>query len=271
MHPHPARVHVRMMTAMIRPWLVALLALTAVAHAADIGISPSRLELRARPGDTVSTVITVLKTSGSDQQVATEIDDWTLDVAGEIAFREAGSLDHSASPWLTVDVPEFVLAPGSTQQEVRVEVAVPADASLAGTYHSVLFFTVVAAPEDTGPVGVTTTTRVGLIVYVTIEDTEQVEVELADFYDVDETTLALVVANVGNTMVRVGGVVELRNEEGDLVRSLPLPQVPVMRDAEREVRLALPDDLEPGFYVALALVDDGRGDLLVGELLLDLP
>lgn len=272
MPSRPAPMRPRMMRPMIRSLLAVLVvASIAVAQAADIGISPARLELSARPGDTVSATVTVLKGSGAEQQVTTEVNDWALDLAGEISYREPGSVDHSASDWLEVDVIDFLLAAGRAEQSVRIDVTVPNDPNLDGTYHTVLFFTVVTPPEDTGPVGVTTTTRVGAITYVTIAGTEQVEVEIADFFDLDERTLSLVLFNGGNTVIRSGGVIELRDEAGDLARSLPLPSVPVMRGSEREILVSLPDDLASGFYVALALVDDGRGDLLVGELLLDVP
>lgn len=271
MPSRPAVLRPHMMMPMTRSLLVALLTLLAVAHAADIGISPARLEFSARPGDTVSATVTVLKGAGAEQQVTTEVNDWTLDLVGEISYRDPGTVGFSASAWLDVDVPDFLLAAGRSEQPVRIELVVPSDPGLEGTYHTVLFFTVVTPPGDTGPVGVTTTTRVGVITYVTIEGTEQVEVEIADFFDVDDRTLSVVLFNGGNTVIRAGGVVELRDEAGGLVRSLPLPSVPVMRGSEREILLSLPDDLEPGFYVALALVDDGRGDLLVGEVVLDVP
>ncbi len=270
MSPIATHAHFRMMASMKRSWIVALLVLVATAQAADVGISPARLELTASPGATTGGTVTVLTTSASAQQIATEVNDWTLDIFGELDFRDAGTVEFSASTWLDVDIPEFVLAPGGSQ-DVRLEFAIPDDPNLAGTYHTVLFFTVVTPAADTGPLGVTTTTRIGLTVYVTIAGTEQAEAEIVDFFDLDERTLALVVYNGGNTLMRLGGAIELRDEAGGLARSLPVPAVPVMRDSEREVRIELPDDLDPGFYVLLALIEDGRGNLLVGELLLDVP
>jgi hypothetical protein len=272
MHHHQPRPRVRMMSTMIRSCVVALLLAVGAAQAADIGISPARLELTARPGDTVGAAVTVLKNAGAEQQVATEVNDWTLDPMGEVSYREPGSVDHSASAWLDLDNPEFLLAAGSAQQEVRIDLTLPDDPSLSGTYHTVVFFSVVTPPADgVGPVGVTTTTRVGLTVYVTIAGTEQPATEIVDFFDMSDRTLSLVVANDGNTLFRLDGTIELRDENGDLVHALSVPKVPVMRGSERDVRVEIPEEVEPGFYVILALLDDGRGDLLVGELLLDVP
>ncbi|MDF1524136.1 MAG: hypothetical protein P1P87_15135, partial [Trueperaceae bacterium] len=138
-------------------------------------------------------------------------------------------------------------------------------------HQAMVFFTVVPPPTDTPGVGVTTTTRVGLTVYVTVTGTERSGSELVDLYQPDDATLAAVVVNTGNTVMRLGGVIELRDEAGEVVQRLPVPDVPVLRESEREVRFALPNDLEPGFYVVLALIEDDRGGLLAGELTIEVP
>ena len=112
----------------------------------------------------------------------------------------------------------FALPP-SGSRELRLEVAVPPDAE--GTHHAMVFVTVVPPPTETPGVGVATTTRVGLTVYVTVSGTERSGSELVDFYQPDAATLAAVVVNTGNTVMRLGGVVELRDEAGDVVHRFP--------------------------------------------------
>jgi hypothetical protein len=222
----------------------------------------------AAPGQTVTTTVTVLTTAATEQRVAAEISDWTLGAGGELTYLPPASLAASASSWLALEANEFVLAPNGTR-DLRIEVTVPPDAE--GTHHAMVFFTVVPPPTDAPGVGVTTTTRVGLTVYVTVTGTERPGSELVDLYQPDAATLAAVVVNTGNTVMRLGGVLELRDEAGDVVHRLPVPDVPVLRESEREVRFDLPEDLEPGFYVALALIEDDRGGLLAGELPIEVP
>lgn len=249
-------------------WL--LLALAPLAQAADIGISPPRLELLAQPGETITATATVLTTAASEQQIASELSDWTLDSAGNLAFFPAGSLLHSAAPFLELDASDFILSPGGSR-EVRLAITVPAEAE--GTLHGMVFFTVVPPPTELpgGGVGVMITTRVGLTVYVTVAGTEQNSSELLDFYQLDERTLAAVVVNTGNTVMRLGGTIELRDEAGQVVHILEVPDVPVLRESEREITFTLPEGVEPGFYVALALIQDSRGGLLAGELPIEVP
>jgi len=248
--------------------LFVTLLLGAPAWGSDIGLTPPRLVLSAPAGGTVTATFTVLTSAATEQFVEAALSDWFLDIAGDITFLAPGTLPESAAGWLTLESDAFELNPASSR-ELRLEVAVPPDAE--GTHQAMVFFTVVPPPTDTPGVGVTTTTRVGLTVYVTVTGTERSGSEIVDLYQPDDSFLAAVVVNTGNTVMRLGGVLELRDEAGEVVQRLPVPDVPVLRESEREVRFALPDDLEPGFYVVLALIEDDRGGLLAGELTLEVP
>jgi hypothetical protein len=75
--------------------IILLLALwIPAALAADIGISPPRLELVGAAGERLTATITVITSARTEQQVAAEIGDWTMDFRGEMAFfprREPGA------------------------------------------------------------------------------------------------------------------------------------------------------------------------------------
>lgn len=245
--------------------LLILLSLFGFAQAADIGLSPPRLDLTVEPGETITETVTLLTDAVADQQIQVEISDFTLSPEGELTTLPAGSLDYSSSTWMQPELGDFVLA-GGEGRDFRVSVTVPNDASLEGTYHTMVFFTVVPPPNETDGIGVITTTRIGLTIYVTVASTENNSAELIDFFQDDDETMTFAVANTGNTVMRLGGQIELRNEAGETKYVVEVPDVPVLRESERDVTLDLPADMEPGFYVALALVEDSRSGLLVGEL-----
>lgn len=251
----------------VLPTLIAI-ALLAAAHAADIGISPPRLDLTGPPGSTVSGTVTVITSATGEQQIAVDLGDWTMDVRGDMAFFEAASLAFGASEWIALDIEAFVLRDGGTR-EVRVDVTFPDDAD--GTHQAMVFFTVLPPASEAPGVGVITTTRVGLTVYATAEGTERNGAELVDLYQLDDRTLAVVLVNHGNTVMRLGGVLEIRDDGGEAVRRLEVPDVPVLRESERELTFVLPADLASGFYVALALIQDSRGGILAGELPFEVP
>jgi hypothetical protein len=239
-----------------------------LAAAADIGITPPRQALTVTAGGTATTTVQVISTTAVPQQVSSETADWTMSLAGELTYLPPGTLAFSAASWIALDTDSFEFD-ASGSREVRLEINVPPDAE--GTHHAMVFFTVVPPPTEAPGVGVTTTTRVGLTVYVTVAGTERGGSELVDLYQPDPATLAAAVVNTGNTVMRLGGAIEVRNEDGAVVARLPVPDVPVLRESEREIRFDLPADLEPGFYVVLALIEDDRGGLLAGELPIEIP
>lgn len=238
------------------------------ALAADIGISPPRVDLAGAQGQRITTSVTVLTMSEQEQQVATEVGDWSMGITGDIAFFPSGTLRDSSGPWFELDAVDFLLEPGAGR-EVRLQVTIPEDAE--GTHHAMVFFTVVPPSTEAPGVAVITTSRVALTVYVTVSGTERAGSELVDLYQADDRTITAVVLNTGNTVMRLGGEIELRDETGAVRHRLEVPDVPVLRESERELTFALPEELESGFYVALALIQDSRGGVLAGELPLEVP
>ena len=249
--------------------LTALLLLV-TARAADIGLSPPRLQLSGRPGETISETVTVLTQSAGSQQIGVSVSDWLLDPEGRLVLLPPGGGDNSASAWLEPEAEGFEIS-GEQNRPFRISVTIPQDADLNGTYRTMVFFTVVPPPDENSGVGVVTTTQIGLAVYVTVAGTEETGSELVDFFQPDDASLTLSIANTGNTVMRLGGTVELRDEAGETRYRLEVPDVPVLRESDRDVTLTLPEGVEPGFYVALALAEDSRGGLLVGELPIEVP
>lgn len=250
--------------------LCVLLFVLGFVHASDIGLSPPRLELSGEPGETITETVILLTEASVPQQITVETNDWTLDTEGNLLVLPSGSLDVSSADWLAPEVSAFTLAPDSSR-EFRVSVTIPEDASLNGTYHSMVFFTVLPANADVSGVGVITTTQIGLALYINVSGTQEGQTELVDFFQQDDESVTLAIFNDGNMVVRLGGRVELRDETGNAKYLLEVPDIPVLRESEREVSLPLASEIESGFYVALALIEDSQGNLMVGELPITIP
>lgn len=250
--------------------LAALVAtLLGAAFAIDIGISPGRVNLNAQPGETVTTTVDVITGAGATQQIAVDVSDWTLDAAGDLVLLPVGQAG-GAGAWITPEADAFEIA-GGTSRPFRVSVTVPDRQDVAGTYPAMVLFAVVPPASAREGVAVVTTTQIAFTVYVTIAGTETSGSRLSDMYFDPDAGIVLTIANEGNTVMRLGGRVELRDETGAVRYTLPLDDVPVLRESEQDVSVALPPDVEPGFYVALALVEDSRGGLLTGQTQLELP
>lgn len=254
----------------MKKMLVLVLLFVGFAQANNIGISPPRLELSGEPGETITEIVTILGNESIDQQIQVRLGDWTLKPDGELVFLPAESLSESASAWITPELEEFALT-GEANRQFRISITIPEDASTAGTFHSMVFFRVVPPPNENEGLAVVTTTEIGVGIYVTVVGTEDNASELLDFYQGDDRSLTLSIVNDGNTVMRLGGAVELRDEEGVTQYTIELPNVPILRESERDLIMDLPEEVKAGFYVALALIEDSRGGLLVGELALDIP
>jgi len=244
--------------------ILTLLIAMSAAYAADIGLSPARLSLTAPPGGTVSGQTTVFSTSAHPVGLTVSMGDWTQAADGKLTFLPAGAADHSATPWATLSTTSLVVPPNGNSI-VRVTFKVPNDPKLAGTYQTVVFFETQGKPSSAGSTQLLTKERLGLVVYLTIAGTGTSGSKLSDMY-LQGRDLMVVLSNSGNTLMRATGNVEIRDKSGKTVAKMPVRDVPVMRGSERDLTLALPKDLGPGYYVALALIDDSRGGSLVGQL-----
>jgi hypothetical protein len=257
------------MTLLISKRLTAILFGIAVsfayAQSLAVAVSPGRLELTVAPGQTVSETIAVINSAPLERTVSVAMEDWVLGANGNAAFAPAGSTRFSASDWLIPEENVFSLA-AESDRDFRFSVTVPNDPDLAGSYQTVVFFRVSNEASAQSQVNVAVAARVGVIVYIHVAGTEEVAVDLVDFYKADDTNLSFIAENSGNTSVRLGGIIELRDEAGEVKYSLEVPDIALLRASEREVSVALPEELEPGFYVALAFVKNSRGGMLVGEL-----
>jgi hypothetical protein len=234
-----------------------------------VAISPARSELVIEPGQSTTSIVTVINDADTESDISVEVEDWYIDDTGEIFFVPANSLETSGSSWVLPQETLFTLG-AKSETEFRITVNAPNDPNLAGTYHSVIFFRVNTPASADSNLTVGVGARVGLVLYITIAGTEQVSLNLVDYYQ-DANDLVLVTNNDGNTSVRLTGTVELRNDTGEVAYTLAIPDVPLIRESEREVRIPLPEDIKAGFYVALAQIETSQGTKIIGDLSLTVP
>lgn len=235
-----------------------------LAAAGGVALSPVRLDLTLPPGAQQTEVVHLYTTGAADLPLSATVSDWTLSPSGTLSFLPMGSVEYSASSWVSLEASQTTV-PGKGQTAFRLQLAVPRDASLAGTYHTVVFFaTQPTAPQTTG-LGIVTRQRIGLIIYVTIAGTQRNASSLQDFYR-DGNKLWLVVDNSGNTLMRYSGTIEFRDREGATLKTVPISGGVVLRGSSETISVPTPAGLKSGFYVALALVKDDRGGVLAGQL-----
>lgn len=234
------------------------------ANAADIGLSPPRLSVVVPRGASATETVSLFSTSDRTQALAVSVGDWIQTDQGAVNFLKPGGDPYSASDWITLSS-DVVRVPASGGATFRFSVHVPNDASLAGTYKTVVFFLTQAGPSPAGGTSLQTRQRLGLIVYVTVAGSAKPALSISDFYR-QGGKLFLTLSNSGNVVSRLGGSVALRDKGGATVATLPIPDTPVQRGGVLTLPFNLPKDLAPGFYVALALVKPSNVPLQAGQL-----
>jgi hypothetical protein len=251
------------------------LLLCAAPSAAQISVevSPLRVELQAGPGSTTTQAITITNAGTDPVRVRGTLSDWDLSKDGAPQFEGAvvGG-PYSATAWVRIAPPEQVIEPGK-QATVRFSLAVPQGIEPAGYRTGVLFE---FGPATGDPVGrareVMFKSRVATLIYVNIGQ-PPVAAELTDLSVRTAGPQTQVVATLKNTSrrsVRTKGTLTVYDQAGNAVRQIPVPDVPLLPESEREVAMAPIDaekqlTLPPGDYRVELKIDVGLPAVIVGE------
>ena len=89
-----------------------------------------------------------------------------------------------------------------------------------------------------------------------------------------QTQVVAVLANTGKRNVRTKGTMTVSGTDGKPVAQIPVPDVPVLPESEREVAIVAFEaakPLPPGEYRVEVRIDVGMAALIVGETTLKVP
>ncbi len=267
---------------MTRCATAALAALAWATHAAGAQLVVTQMELFFTPDSGRLSTATFTVTNGADHpvQATLAIEDWDRTDRGDNVFRPLGASPASCHDRLSVFPEGLFLAPKEVQTvRVRYAGAEPED---PGCWGVVFVETVPPASPQAGR-AIMYVLRTGVKVYVqprhatrdgTI-DAMTVQPHMHDPTGAVPDTVArdLVVSfrNTGSGQIIDGaGTVELRRPDNSLAATLRVPHYWVTPGARRVLTLGLPH-LEPGTYVALALLDFGGPEVAAGQLALHGP
>jgi P pilus assembly chaperone PapD len=245
----------------------------------SVEVSPLRVELAAGPGSTTTQGITVINAGKEPVRVRAALTDWELSKDGSPQFEgavEGGP--YSATSWVRVAPPEQVIEPGK-ETTVRFSMTVPAGIEPAGYRTGVLFE---FGPSTGDPVGrareVMFKSRIATLIYVNIGQ-PVMAAELTDLRVRSMGQQLQVVATVKNTSrryVRAKGSLLVQDQTRKTVLEVPVPDVPLLPESEREVTMVVVDPekklaLAAGEYRVELRIDVGLPALLVGETTLKVP
>jgi len=178
----------------------------------------------------------------------------SLDAAG----GTFDTVNRSCGDWISLSEDHLRLSPGESR-EVSLRVAVPAGVS--GTYWSAVFIESAPTAEEKEGTRILSIYRTAVKVYVTVPGTEERAGRVTDVRVTATGPLTAVVEfqNTGNVQLSVGGAVDVIDQTGATVRSLPIDEFLVLPGGRRELEVVDPSSsgLAAGVYQAVARLDFG--------------
>ena len=238
----------------------------------SVEVSPLRVEVKAAPAGTYTQAITITNTGKEAVRVRASIRDWHLSQEGAPQFNEPQEgRAYSASGWIRVAPPEVVIQP-TMEGTVRFSLAVP-QATEPGGYRTGIMFEL--APAAGEPVTrrreVTVKSQIATLIYVNVGE-PRAAVDLIDLRNrvtPEQTLILATVKSTGRRTVRTKGTVTVFGQGNTVVRQVPVPDVPVLPESERDIAIVVADStlkaLPPGEYRIEVKIDVGLPALIIGE------
>ena len=245
----------------------------------SVEVTPLRVELtKLAPGSTHTQVVTLHNDSRKAVKVRARVDDWYLSKDGTPQFKPVDPNDpYSAAGWVRLN-PSEQLAPGGATVLVRFTTNVPAGTKDGGYRCAVMFE---FDPPDADPVAkardVMFRGRVATLLYAIVGNpvpsVDLTDLQVRTFKDQPPAIIATL-KNASHTHVRTKGTLSIYDTANKLVRQLPVPNVPVLPESERDVSIATAEEnqapLPPGKYRIEVRIDVGQPAMIVGETTMEI-
>jgi len=190
------------------------------------GISPSKFELRAKPGAVLRDTITIVNPSPEPAEFQFSTVDWEMNEAQGPEFFEDQLLDDSCRPWVRLERKVAKIRPEG-RKKFRFEIHVPEDTA-AGLCKFALLIQPAAPPlpavgEGNQQIRLPVVGRYAAMVYVTIGDAKP-EIEfrgVGEKLQGGQRMPTLMLSNTGDTLDRVFGQLTATDAEGDRYQLIP--------------------------------------------------
>lgn len=230
------------------------------------------IEIDAVPGRTYSGVLRLENMSPSTQRVKLYLEDWDKLPDGTDVALEPGAIERSCRSWISLSSTHYDI-PGEDRGAVKYSLRVPDGAS--GAYWTSIMAEAAGNPDTPDRAArntsfaIETRFRYSVRVLVNVMSGSRTRGAVSDMSiteNGDSLTAAVTLKNEGNTILKPGGYVEVRNTGGETVaRGEFYGRNYVIPGRERNISTSLTRPLSAGDYIALAVLDIGTHSLLAGE------
>lgn len=226
-------------------------------------IDPASKLYFANPGESLSGSVSISNPAQTALRLRLSLSDWKLDLAGQFTFSDSGTLERSASGWVTFTTTSLDLAPNENHA-LSYTVNVPAD-SEPGTYWTVLFAEGEPSEPEPGQSSATVSVRVGHVIYVNVPELISEGAVVGIFGDPPSAPerpymIMAQYANTGNVAQGVEGAFVVRNDQGETVIDAVIERSVVLPGSDRVFQINVVGPLPAGNYTALVVLNYGDED-----------
>jgi hypothetical protein len=156
------------------------LGMAGMARAQALGLAPAQVVEKFKPGVPLQIDLSTVNNGDQPAEMSVEITDFWYNEKNEKVFTTPGTSPRSAANWIQF-VPEHFQVPAHGTQKMKAIITPPSDAK--GGYYAVLFVDskpVLSFTDSKTGQGVNTNMRLGCLVLLSAENTEQYKIELSN-------------------------------------------------------------------------------------------
>jgi len=201
-------------------------------------ISPTKVELEMKPGESVSRDIVVANRTGSTLTVEFSVEDFegSEDPAQATVFLDDEDSSWGARRWLEPEISSIVIKHGETVT-FRTKVNVPKSAESGGHYAALFASSTYEAQDEQGS-AINITSRIGALFLINVAGTVRQEgtldpPEIPTISEYGPIDIGLVFRNQGNTHLKPSGRVIITNILGQTTAEIPVSEWVVLPESAR--------------------------------------
>ncbi|MHB8793748.1 MAG: COG1470 family protein [Thermoleophilia bacterium] len=220
-------------------------------------ISPTKVELEIKPGESAEREIAVANRTGSTITIEFSMEDFEGSTDPSQATVFFGDEDSSwgARKWLEPELASIVLKQGETVT-FRTKINVPKNAEPGGHYAALFAFSTYETEDESGT-AINITSRVGTLFLIKVAGTA-VETgnlskpEISTFSEYGPIDIGLIFNNEGNIHLKPSGRVIITNILGQSVAEIAVPEWVVLPESSRRNMIKWDSHYLFGRYTARA-------------------
>lgn len=201
-------------------------------------ISPTKVELEMKPGESASRDIMVVNRTGSTLTIEFSMEDFegSVDPAQATVFLGDENSAWGARKWLEPEISSIVLKHGETVT-LHTKINVPKNAEPGGHYAALFAFSTYETENEQGS-AINITSRVGTLFLIKVagnvlEEGNLSKPEVSRFSEYGPIDIGLVFNNQGNVHLKPSGRVIITNILGQAVAEIPVAEWVVLPESSR--------------------------------------